>query len=176
MLENIIDFSMEVFSRLFKIDLNWCFATIDTNTPEELKKAISMAYNHEEKVIVINPFILEQYSDKNYTEDKLNYILFGLVAHEYRHAWQHHSEEYNKEWAKYNTYESIKKKYLFQKVEIDAYAFQEACIWIISDELNHHLSIPEEAANTIHKLAVEHYYQYRSQIKQILNELIKEFC
>lgn len=176
MLENIIEYSMEVFSRLFKIDLNWCFATIDTNTPEEVKEAISMAYNHEEKVIVINPQLLEQYSDCNYSEQELSYVIFGLIAHEYRHAWQHLSDEYKHEWLNYKTFESITDNYVFQKVEIDAYAFQEACIWFISNELNHHLTVPDEEANLIHKLAVEHYYQYRNDIKKIMNDLVEEFC
>lgn len=172
-LDDIIDFSLEVFCRLFKIDLNWVLAELDINTPEELKKAISMAYDDAEKCIIVNPFIWEQYKDEKTSDATVFHIIFSLVGHECRHAWQHQDVDYSKEWKEYKTYIKTKGDYLHQKVEIDAYAFQEACYWIISNEMNHHLTVPEEAANVIHSLAVKHYYEYKNPLKSILKEVIK---
>ena len=175
MLEQTIEFSMEVFARLFKFELNWCFADITANTSHELRKSVTMAYNHDDKLIIINPLLLEQFDSLNYSEEQLSFMIFSLIAHEYRHAWQHKNDEFIQEWTNYKTFIKTKDDYLFQRVEMDAYAFQEACYWIISGELNHHLSIPEEAANFVHKQAVDFYYEYRSEINTIISNIILEF-
>ena len=175
MLKNIIRFSLEVFYRLFKFDLNWDFAEIDINTPEELKESISMTYSHEDNIILVNPLLLEQYYDENYTEDQIYHIVFSLIAHEYRHAWQHRSSNYQNDFQQYNSFIQFEIDYVHQKVEIDAYAFQEACYWIISGTKNQHLIVPEEAADAVHQLAYVLYYQYHDDIKLIIYNLIEEY-
>lgn len=175
-LEDIIFFSLEVFSRLFKFDLNCVFAELDINTSTELKKSFSMGYFHPERTIGVNPLLLEQYKDENYTEEQIFCIIFSLIAHEYRHAWQHTIPDFELEWKNYKIFDKSIDEYLIQKVEIDAYSFQEACFWIMSGDMNHHLAVPEVASDIIHSLAYQYYEQYHIDIEKIIKGLSKEYA
>ena len=174
-IDTIIDFSVNVFKKLFKIDLEWFFAEVNINISEYLKKSVTMAYSHADKCIVISPYILEQFFDEGITVKKMIHIIFSLIAHEFRHAWQYTKEEFKNSLKEYKIFSTHKESYVYQDTEIDAYAFQLACYWIISDNLNSYLTVPEELNKEVNQLAIKLYYQYCNDIKLILKDMITKY-
>lgn len=107
----------------------------------EIEKSLKIfaSYNKEENVIFLNPFI-----DKicgKYGKEFMVAIIISKIAHEMRHVWQikHHYDEY--EWDRYESYGNIGDEYIYNKAEIDAFAFEEVVLKVLFDNPSQELDI-----------------------------------
>lgn len=159
--ETNIELGLNLVSKILGININWNYAVIDENTPKDLITKVLMAYDSKTNCVLINPQlqkILEESYSKNFSLIRAS--LYSKLAHECRHAWQYnHPESFIINLKA--TYGVLGDEYIKTDFETDAYAFEEAFLKMMLEDIEAQLEFPIDAAN-IHTLAYQHYDTYVS--------------
>ena len=167
-LDGLIEYSLNVFNKLFNLELYWDYAIIEENTPKSVIESILMAYDDEWKTIIVNPQIKAVLGLNNANEKLIDMLVISNVAHEARHAWQHKQRKFKNIIKNTQSYGLLGIHYVNQEVEVDAYAFQEAVLKILCEEPALHLAVPKNVEAKIHTKSMEMYHQYCHKIQNLL--------
>lgn len=169
--ERYIDAAVKVFSKLFEVKVTWNFAIIESKLDLKYAETILMAYSPNDEAIIINPLILEVLQ-KQFDNDDTQIIvsLFSKIGHECRHAWQYLNFGHGI-FEKDKTYGKIGDKYVMCKAEIDAYAMEQAILWILTEDKESKLQIPY-VQDEVQALANHHCIVYDEALKVLLTNFV----
>lgn len=163
--DTLIEYGVNIFSKMLGVKVTWEYAIIDENTPNLLVETILMAYDNNFSTIIVNPQIRAVLEYLGYAEGLITIVILSNIAHEVRHAWQYTQEEFKESLTIGTTFGSSGMNYAAQIHEIDAYAFQEAFLKFILEDPTYNMeidnSISDVVITSIHNRANELYEYYK---------------
>lgn len=161
-LEILIDGSIDFLCELLDIKrISWDFVKFEKNTSKYLKDNFTAIFNFDEMCIYINPY-LEKNLKKEIKNEDANFIkcvIISKLAHECRHAYHlEHQDEFN--FKQYYNDLKNKKDVINSDVEIDAYAFEQAILWLVLDDKDLKIYFGDSIQDRVQELALKLYNKY----------------
>ena len=170
-LELTIELAYNAFKAIFSVDIaGWGFFIVDDNK-SPLNRKIMASYDDELDMIFINPYIAEIIIDAGLPDYMVIPTIFSKVGHEFRHAWQKRQKDYEDDFENRILLIEDEDKYRHQRIEVDAFAFEEVILKAMTGDKNMVLDI--EDGDDVHELAMKLYDEYKNivekEIKNVMN-------
>ena len=170
-LEYVIELAYRAFKCVFRVDIaGWDYFII-SDDKDVLNRKIMATYNDELDTIFINPLIKDIILEAGLPDYMVIPTIFAKVGHEYRHAWQKRQPDFKDDFKHKVLLIDDELKYRKQRIEVDAFAFEEVVLKVITG--NKKLVLDIEDADDVHQLALKLNDEYGEKIEKEIKKVIK---
>ncbi len=166
LLDAYINIGVKALTRVLDINvMGWEYMV---TTKEDALASESMSfYNKGLDLILINPYIIDIFNKIGLPEDYHMPQLLAKVGHEVRAAYQMKEPMFKE------TYGDKKgllmgSEYFNDPYQIDAMAFEECVLKVLTGDINMELDVPSAA---VHEQSKEFYDKYKDRIETEIKEL-----